>query len=149
MTTYCSETDWTVLEERVHSVSKEVVPCDVFKDPVVDHPRQPFDAIITTLCIEETCSNFATYKANIHRLIGVLKPGGHLFLGTMLGMTFYKVDGEEIPTMPLTEEQVKEALGDAGLLTVHSSLYTKCTDDPIENNEADFTHLSFILARKL
>ena len=121
----------------------------MFKDPVVDHPRQPFDAIITTLCIEETCSDFASYKANIHRLVGVLKPGGYLFLGTMLGQTFYRVEGEEIPTTTLTEEQVKEALGDAGLSVVHSSLYTKTIDDPIENNESDFTHLSFILARKL
>ena len=60
-------------------------------------------------------------------------------------MTFYKVQGQAIPTTPRTEEQ---ALGSAGLSVVKASLYTKCNDDPIENNEADFTHLSFILAKK-
>ena len=145
---FCSESDWQALEERVRSVTKEIVPCDVMKDPVMDHPNQPFDAILTTLCIEETCTDFKTYKANIHRLVGVLKPGGYLFIGTMLGMTFYRVQGQVIQTTPLTEEQVKEALTDARLVVEKVSLYTSCTDDPIESNEADFTHLSFILAKK-
>ena len=115
----------------------------------MDHPQQPFDAIITTLCIEETCSDFESYKANIRRLVGVLKPGGHLFIGSMLGMTFYRVQDQIIPCATLTEENVKEALRDAGLAIVQSSLYTKCNDDPIENNETDFTHLTFILAKKM
>lgn len=119
------------------------------RDPVLDHPKQPFDAIITTLCLEETCNDFEGFKANIKRLVGILKAGGHLFIGTMLRMTFYRVQGQVIQTTPLTEEQVKEALRNAGLSIVKVSLYTKCNDDPIENNEADFTHLSFILAQKL
>ena len=41
--------------ETVRSTIKEVVPCDVLKDPVMDHPSQPFDALLTTLCIKETC----------------------------------------------------------------------------------------------
>ena len=115
----------------------------------MDHPSQPFDAILTTLCIEETCTDFESYKANIQRLVGVLKPGGYLFIGTMLGMTFYRVKGQVIQATPLTEEQVKEALTNAGLVVEKASLYTSTTDDPIESNEADFTHLSFILAKKI
>ena len=144
----CSEADWKELEDRVRSTTKEVVPCDVLRDPVLDHPMQPFDAIITTLCLEETCDDFEGFKSNIKRLAGIIKPGGHLFIGTTLGMTFYRVQGQVIQTIPLTEEQVKEALHNAGLSIVKVSLYTKCNNDPIENNEADFTHLSFILAQK-
>ena len=115
----------------------------------MDHPSQPFDAILTTLCIEETCTDFESYKANIQRLVGVLKPGGYLFIGTMLGMTFYKVKGQVIQVTPLTEDQVKEALTNAGLVVEKASLYTSTTDDAIKNNEADCTHLSFILAKKI
>ena len=47
------EADWEILENRTRSAMKEVVPCDVFKDPVMtDHPNQPFDAIVTTFCLE-------------------------------------------------------------------------------------------------
>ena len=145
----CSESDWKELEERVRSTTKEIVPCDVMKEPVVDHPNRPFDAILTTLCIEETCSDFEGYKANIQQLVGVLKPGGYLFIGTMLGMTFYRVQGQVIPATHLTEEQVKEALTNAGLAIEKASLYTSSTDDAIEKNESDFTHLSFILAKKI
>ena len=121
----------------------------MLKDPVVDHPSQPFDAILTTLCIEETCTDFESFKANIQRLVGVLKPGGYLFIGTMLGMSFYKVQGQVIRATPLTEEQVKEALTNAGLVVQRASLYTPTTDDPIEKDEVDFTHLTFILAKKI
>ena len=121
----------------------------MLKDPVVDHPNQPFNAILTTLCIEETCTDFESYEANIQRLVGVLKPGGYLFIGTMLNMTFYRVQDQVIRTTPLTEEQVKEALTNAGLVVERESLYESITDDAIENNEADFTHLSFILAKKI
>lgn len=115
----------------------------------MSHPSQPFDAIITTLCIEETCNDFEGFKANMKRLVGVLKYGGYLFIGTMLGMTFYRVQGQVIKTTTLNEEQVKEALTSAGLVIEKASLYTSCTDDPVENSEGDFTHLSFILAKKI
>ena len=133
----------------MRSITKEIVPCDVMKDPVMDHPSQPFDAILTTLCIEETCTDFESYKANIQRLVGVLKPDGYLFIGTMLGMTFYKVKGQVIQVTPLTEDQVKEALTNAGLVVEKANLYTSTTDVAIKNNEADCTHLSFILAKKI
>ena len=81
--------------------------------------------------------------------MGVLKPGGYLFIGTMLGMSFYRVQGQVIRATPLTVEQVKEALTTAGLAVQKESLYESNTDDPIEKNEADFTHLSFILAKKI
>ena len=73
----------------------------------MDHPSQPFDAILTTMCIEETCTDFESFKTNIQRLVGVLKPDGYLFIGTMLGMTFYRVQDWVIQVTPLTEEQVK------------------------------------------
>ena len=78
----------------------------------------------------------------------VLKPDGYLFIGTLLGMTFYRVQGQVIRTTPLSEEQVKEALTNSGLVVEKASLYTSTTDDPIERNEADSTHFSLILAKK-
>ena len=65
----------------------------------------------------------------------------------MLGMIFYRVKGQVIQATPLTEEQVKEALISAGLVVEKASLYTSTTDDPIESNESDITHLSLILAK--
>ena len=100
------------------------------------------DAILTTLCLEETCTDYESYKANIQWLVGVLKPGGYLFIGAMLGISFYRVQGQVIQATPLTEEQVKEALTTAGLVVEKESLYESCTDDPIEKNESDFTYLT-------
>ena len=144
----CSESDWKVLEERSRSATSEIVPCDVTRNPVMDHPSQPFDVILANMCIEETCTDFESFKANIQRLVGVLKPDGYLFIGTMLGETFYRVQGQVIQATPLTEEQVKEALTNVGLVVEKSCLYTPCTDDPLESNESDFTHFSLILAKK-
>ena len=114
----------------------------MLKGPVLDHPSWPFDAIPTILCIEQTCTDFKNFKANIQRLVGVLKLGGYLFIGTMLGMTFYRVQGQMIQATPLTEEQIKGALTNAGLVVKKESLYEPSMN---EKNDCDFTHLSFIL----
>ena len=68
----------------------------------------------------------------------------------MLGQTFYRVQSQVFQTTPLTEEQVKEALTNAaGLQMEKESLHESNTDaGPIENDESDFTYLSFILAKK-
>ena len=64
---------------------------------------------------------------------------------TMLRMTFYRVQGQVIQATPLTEEQVKGALTNAGLVVKKESLYEPSMN---EKNDCDFTHLSFILAKK-
>ena len=146
--TILREADWEALEERVRSVTKEVVPCDILKEPIIDHPNQSFDAIITTLCLE-AIGDFETFKASMKRLAQVLKPTGHLFIAAMLGMSFYRVGDQVIKTQPLSEVQLKEAIAEAGLVIKRASLYTSCTDDPIESNESDFEHVSCILAMKM
>jgi hypothetical protein len=109
----------------------------------MDHPSLPFNAILTTLCIEETCTDFKSYKANIQRLVGVQKPGGHLFIGTILGAMFYRVKGQVIQATPLTEEQVKEALTSAGLVVEKESLYESNTDSVIQWNSISLLSHSF------
>ena len=114
------------------------------------HPNQPFDAIVTTFCLESCVSNdFEGYKAIVKRLVSLLKPKGHLFIATLLEMTYYKVGEQKIPAQTLTEAQHREALSDAGLKIKSESLYTSTDEDPVEKSESDFTHISFVLAQKL
>lgn len=67
----------------------------------------------------------------------------------MLGMTFYRVDTQIIPSQLLTKEQHRESLTEAGLMIKKESIYTSSADDPTESNESDFTHLHMILAEKM
>jgi hypothetical protein len=93
--------------------------------------------------------DYEGYKANVKRLVQVLKPGGHLFIGTMLGMNFYYVDGKKILTQILTKERHEEALVEAGLMIKKEAMYAASSHDCVEGNEADFTHFHLILAQKL
>ena len=111
-----------------------------------EHPSQPFDVVITTLCLEEPSKDYASFKTNIKRLVGALKCGGHFFIATMVEMSHYSVQNQLIKTLPVTEEQVKEALSNAGLEIIKSSLYTPVDDDGY--NKDDSTGTSFILAMK-
>ena len=110
---------------------KEVVPCDVFKDPVMGgYPDQPFDAIVTSFCLESCVfNNYEGYKIIVKRLVNILKLKGHLFIATMLRMTYYKVGDQIIPTQTLSEAQHSEALTDAGLKIKTESLYTSSDED--------------------
>ena len=91
---YCSESDWRVLELRVHAPVRDVVHCDATMDPVVDYPNPAFDSIIITLCLEEDCPMFKALKATIAhaKLEAILKPGDHLIVFSVLGETYYKVE---------------------------------------------------------
>ena len=142
---YNSKNDWIALERRVRSVTKDVVPCNVLKDPIMpEHPSQPFDVVITTICIEEASKDYASFKTNLKKLVGVLKPGGHFLIATMIELSHYYVQNQLIKTLSVTEEQVKEAISNAGLEIIKAILYTKVDS----SNKEDSTGVSFIFALK-
>ena len=117
----------------------------MLKDPIMpEHPSQPFDVVITTLCLEEASKDYVSFKTNVKKLVRVLKPGGHFLIATMIEISHYYVQNQFIKTLPVTEEQVKEALSNAGLEIIKANyLHTK-----VDACMADPNGVSFIIALK-
>ncbi|CAB4015764.1 nicotinamide N-methyltransferase-like [Paramuricea clavata] len=98
---------------------KSVVPCDVFKTPIVqldtDDVAKSFDVVSTSMCLYTCVSSEVHYKNTVAELCKLLKPNGYLFILGFIGQTFYHVGEEKFSTFPLTEKVVKEAMNEAGM----------------------------------
>ena len=101
---------------------KSIVPCDVTKEPIVQldasDVAKPFDVVTTSLCLEACVWSVMDYTKAVLELSKLLKPNGHLFMYGVLEQSFYCVSKEKFKTFPLTEENVKEALNEAGIETM-------------------------------
>ena len=73
-----------MLEERVRSAVKDVVYCNVLKDPIMDDPSITYDVVSSTFCLEEACKSQDDLKAAVKRMAGILKPNGHADGGIQL-----------------------------------------------------------------
>ncbi|CAB4000296.1 nicotinamide N-methyltransferase-like [Paramuricea clavata] len=98
---------------------KSVVPCDVFKAPIVqldsDDVAKPFDVVSSIFCLSACVSSEVHYRKTVAELCKLLKPNGYLFTLGFIGQTFYCVGEEKFSTFPLTEKMVKEAMNEAGM----------------------------------
>lgn len=143
-----SESKWNIIEQRVRSAVKEVVHCDTTMDPIVECPNTLFDAIIITLCLEEACKTFENLKTTVKKLVALLKPGGHFIIFSMLEETFYKVGDQVIKVTPFTQEQLLEAITEAGLSLKQQYHYTRHPDDSEEDVVDDYSMMLGIMALK-
>ena len=68
----CSESEYIkTLEERVRSSVKDVVYCDVLKDPILGETASMFDVVSSTLCLEEACKSHNDLSAAVKRMAGI------------------------------------------------------------------------------
>ena len=85
------------LRERIEAV----IPCDIRRDDPLsdtDHRGDTFDVVSMLFVLEAVdCSKEAcfAYLRNVDRLV---KPGGHLVIGTIIGTSAYTVAGNSLHT---------------------------------------------------
>ena len=138
-----------MLEERVRSAVKDVVYCNVLKDPIMDDPSATYDVVSSTFCLEEACKNQDDLKAAVKRIAGILKPNGHLIMAMLMEESSCKLDDGAITCLPITDDQLKGALKEAGFVIEGVHTYMPDPTEPAEVEDNDFSHALFIMAKKL
>ena len=138
-----------MLEERVRSAVKDVVYCNVLKDPILDDPSATYDVVSSTFCLEEACKSQDDLKAAIKRMAGILNPNGHLNMAMLMEESSCKLDDGVITCLPITDDQLKGALKEAGFVIKEIHTYMPDPTEPAEVEDNDFSHALFILAKKL
>ena len=129
-----------MLEKRVRSVVKDVVYCNVLKNPIMDGPSTTFDVVSSTFCL---------LKMAIKRMTGILKSNGHLIMAMLMEESSCKLGDDVITCLPITDEQLKGALREAGFVIEKIHTYMPDPTEPTEVEDNDFSHALFILAKKL
>ena len=139
-----------MLEERVRSAVKDVVYCNVLKDPIMDVDASvTYDVVSSTFCLEEACKSQDDLQAAVKRISGILKPNGYLIMAMLMEESSCKLDDSIIKCLPITDDQLKGALKEAGFGIEEIHTYMPDPSEPAEVEDNDFSHALFILAKKL
>ena len=106
---------WRTRQAALRSRLK-VISCDITQEHPIGLTEEtgPFSVVCSSFCLEVASKTHAEYKEAIKKLAKLLKLGGYLVMLTVEDETFYKVGQYKWPVLPVTLEQVKEALEDAG-----------------------------------
>ena len=82
----------------VRNLVKAVVKCDLTQNsPIEPGYEQPYDVVISSLCIEAVIKSKDEYQPMLEKLVSLVKPGGHLLLYGVesQGGSGYYVVGDE------------------------------------------------------
>ena len=140
---------WREREDLLRKCITSIVPCDIFCDNPLLVEHEPFEIVSTNLCLEAACSTYSEYKEAIKKLVGLLKLGGFLVMLIVDRKSFYINGGKKWSSLPLTLEQVKEALIEAGTAIV----VAKRDPAPMERIQtilwSDYKGMLFVAAQKV
>ena len=67
--------------ERVHKLVKDVVDCDIRRDPPIQRGYdQPYDVVMCSLVIGNASKDYDEYCSHVTRLGKLVTPGGTLLI---------------------------------------------------------------------
>uniref|UniRef100_A0A8C5SFV2 Nicotinamide N-methyltransferase n=1 Tax=Laticauda laticaudata TaxID=8630 RepID=A0A8C5SFV2_LATLA len=134
-------------EAKLRRSIKQVLRCDVHQsNPLAPISLAQADCLLSTECLESACKDQASFQAALKNLSSLLKLGGHLVLGGVLGCTFYRLGPRKFFSMLFTEEILKNGLSTAGFAIVEFSTEPRVFKTNME--DCDFSGKYVILARK-
>ena len=143
------DTAWCDREKLLRQRVTAIIGCDIVQDYPLSIKQDPFEIISTSFCLEIACSTFHEYKAAVKKLVSLLKPGGFLTMFIVERETFYRVGQKKWPTLPVTLEQVKEALADAGMVVLVAERDPASIHDIENPTISDYKAVLFVAAQRV
>ncbi|NXJ97427.1 NNMT methyltransferase, partial [Corythaixoides concolor] len=136
---------WAEKEEKLRKKVKQVLKCDVTKaNPVGPASLPPADCVVSTLCLEAACKDLATFRSALTNIGGLVKPGGHLVLLTVLGETYYAFNERVFSCLRLERADVEAAVTGAGF----DVEFAEEQPYPAGDVRADFQAVLSLVARR-
>nr|XP_033774593.1 nicotinamide N-methyltransferase-like [Geotrypetes seraphini] len=138
---------WTEKEAKVRETVKRVLKCDVTRNNPLEPLMLPAaDCLLTCLCLQAACKNEDAVYSALKNMSSLLKPGGYLVMGGVLGSTFYTVGHKTFGNTPLHKDLLEKAISEAGFEILE--LVTQNHTYPVPITLSDYYGHYFILARK-
>ncbi|XP_013419727.1 nicotinamide N-methyltransferase [Lingula anatina] len=142
-----NEDSWNSLQDEFRDKTKAVYFCDVNNaNPLSPVDTSPFDTITTSYCLETACQNEGEYRQAMKNVASLLKPRGYFIMLAGLKETYYLVGGNNWRTLPLQEEQYRDALQKADLEVV--SWHPIKRQENVLDIESDYVGCFIVVARK-
>ncbi|XP_040066754.1 indolethylamine N-methyltransferase [Ixodes scapularis] len=99
------------IEERTRRAIRKVVFCNVLDPQVLpEEHKEPFDVVLTCLCLESACLDEGTYKKAVQNLANLVTSGGYLIVCGICGSDDYVVKGVTFPVLAASVDLAKKAI---------------------------------------
>ena len=107
------------LEQTLRMKIKDVLKCDVLlTNPLEPLQMADFDCIISCGVLEGASSSISSFISSFKNVARLLKPQGHFISSFFLGSSSYPVGDQQIESLTVTSEHVKDGMEKAGLSVV-------------------------------
>ncbi|XP_040182028.1 indolethylamine N-methyltransferase-like [Rana temporaria] len=137
---------WKEKEDQLRKEIKGVYKWDNHETNGLDPEVVPqVDFVLSLWIINAISKTKEDFQRNLERFTSRLKLGGQVLLFVVLNMTFHKVGNHRYFMLTLDETELQELIIKAGFAIEKSSVITAV--EPSDN--VDYSHLSFVLARKV
>ncbi|XP_029428630.1 indolethylamine N-methyltransferase-like [Rhinatrema bivittatum] len=138
---------WAEKEEKVRRTVTRVLKCDVTKS----NPLEPLtlpqaDCLLSFLCLQSACMDLESFCSALKNITSLLKPGGYLVTGGVLGSSRYRVGQKEFLAFVLEKEILERAACEAGYVVERLDVQPRIdlSSMYLTNYQASF----FLVARK-
>ncbi|XP_056141439.1 nicotinamide N-methyltransferase-like [Lampris incognitus] len=136
-----------VVKQTLRRKIKQVLKCDVnMENPFHPVVVEPADCVVSSLCLETACKDHHDYRRSLGTMVGLLREGGLLVLIGDLNETFYTVKGQRFSCVSVSEEFIRQTLGELGLTVLGVEVQPTGERVPCHNCDCDAAF--FLLAQK-
>ena len=90
--------------------------CDILlQNPLEPLIMAPFDCVMTNTCLEGACATLESFEESVTFITSLLKSEGNFVATVYINDEHYFLGDNKIECLPVTSEQVKNAVSKAGL----------------------------------
>lgn len=116
-----AENVWQERAEMIRSKMK-IVACNIHDDYPISFTKEKslFSIVCTSYVLEAACQTYDAFKAGIKKLVQLLRLGGYIVILLVEEETFYSTENEKWAVLPVSMEQLKEAVEEAGCVILMS-----------------------------
>ena len=135
--------------EMARNKLKAVLFCDVKNvvNILPDNVGKKFDIILSTWCIENVVDSLEEYGDILKRIKLLLNPNGFFVTIANMKSTYYRFEGRQYPTFPITEENIISSFNKAGYNIRFKNCYYKPEYLIKSNAFSDTTGKGFFVAQ--
>ncbi|MCI0709199.1 MAG: NNMT/PNMT/TEMT family class I SAM-dependent methyltransferase [Chloroflexi bacterium] len=108
-------TDIAERSQQLRNVVTRVVPCDLYQSPPVE-TDQLYDVVTAHYCLDAVTNDKNEWHGHIQAMKALLKPGGTFIMSSLHEAQFSDFGGTRFPNVYLQQEDVSEALLQAGFI---------------------------------
>ncbi len=101
-------------EKQIRQNVTQVMSCDANRpSPLHENARQ-YDVLVSNFCAESATNDGEQWRWFVQNITSLLSPGGRLVMSALKGADSYAVGDEVFPAVFILEDDLLQALGDAG-----------------------------------